>query len=199
MGNRAASISRGADVGDAGLALYYCDQFAEIEQNIAKRIGSIVRQHPTWKWLHQVKGVGPVLAGKLVGLVGPDEAMERRDTVSKLWAFAGLAPGQKLVKGQKASFNRRLKSLMYVIATSMLRAQGKFAEVYYSAKEYYAANRPDWTPMHCHMAALRKMEKLFLACLWQVWRESIGQPVRKVYVVEKLGHTHVVDPWDMVG
>ena len=51
---------------------------------------------------------------------------------------------------------------------------------------------------HLDMMALRKMIKLFLACLWLVWREAEGLPVRSPYPAEKQGHTKVISPWEMV-
>jgi hypothetical protein len=41
---------------------------------------------------------------------------------------------------------------------------------------------------HIHAMAKRKTVKVFLAHLWQRWRELKGMPTRAVYVVEKLGH-----------
>lgn len=51
---------------------------------------------------------------------------------------------------------------------------------------------------HLDMLAMRKMIKLFLACLWLVWRESEGLPVSSPYAIGELGHTHFIDPWEMV-
>jgi len=50
--------------------------------------------------------------------------------------------------------------------------------------------------MHVHMAALRKVKKLFLATLWRRWREIEGLPVRSPYVEEYKGHTHIYTPED---
>ena len=50
---------------------------------------------------------------------------------------------------------------------------------------------------HVHNRALRKMIKLFLACLWKVWREAEGLPIRPPYILEH-GHTHEIQPLDMV-
>lgn len=50
---------------------------------------------------------------------------------------------------------------------------------------------------HLDMMSLRKMIKLFLACLWVTWREAEGLPVREPYPVEKMGHTSVISPWEM--
>ncbi len=51
---------------------------------------------------------------------------------------------------------------------------------------------------HLDMMAIRKMIKLFLACLWLVWREKEGLPVREPYAIEKQGHTRMISPWEMV-
>ncbi len=51
---------------------------------------------------------------------------------------------------------------------------------------------------HVHNQALRKMIKLFLACLWLKWREAEGLPVTKPYAIDKLGHNSYIDPWEMV-
>lgn len=51
---------------------------------------------------------------------------------------------------------------------------------------------------HLHNQALRKMTKLFLSHLWLVWRSAEGLPIREPYVQEKMGHTTIIDPWEMV-
>lgn len=50
---------------------------------------------------------------------------------------------------------------------------------------------------HLDMMALRKMIKLFLACLWLVWREAEGLPTRSPYAIERMGHSKVISPWEM--
>lgn len=52
--------------------------------------------------------------------------------------------------------------------------------------------------MHVHRMAFRKMIKLFLSHLWEVWRTKEGLPVRPPYVFEHKGHTTLIDPWEMV-
>lgn len=51
---------------------------------------------------------------------------------------------------------------------------------------------------HIHNYVLRKMTKLFLACLWLVWREAVGLPTRQPYSAEYQGHTSIISPWEMV-
>jgi len=50
---------------------------------------------------------------------------------------------------------------------------------------------------HVHNQAMRKMIKLFLACLWLTWREAEGLPVTKPYAIDQLGHNSYIDPWEM--
>jgi len=51
---------------------------------------------------------------------------------------------------------------------------------------------------HLDAMAVRKMIKLFLACLWLVWREAEGLPVTKPYAIDQLGHNSLIQPWEMV-
>ena len=51
---------------------------------------------------------------------------------------------------------------------------------------------------HLDAMAVRKMIKLFLACLWLVWREAEGLPVSKPYAIDRLGHNSLIQPWEMV-
>jgi len=51
---------------------------------------------------------------------------------------------------------------------------------------------------HIHNMALRKMIKLFQACLFLVWREAEGLPPTKPYALDKLGHDSMIKPWGMV-
>ena len=51
---------------------------------------------------------------------------------------------------------------------------------------------------HLDAMAVRKMIKLFLACLWLVWREAEGLPGTKPYAIDRLGHSKVISPWEMV-
>ena len=52
----------------------------------------------------------------------------------------------------------------------------------------------DTKPSHRHGAAIRKMLKHFLADVWKVWRTIEGLPTPHLYVQEKMGHTHIVQP-----
>lgn len=51
---------------------------------------------------------------------------------------------------------------------------------------------------HLDAMAMRKMIKLFLACLWLTWREAEGLPLTKPYALDVLKHNSFIDPWTMV-
>ncbi|MCS7107758.1 MAG: IS110 family transposase [Acidilobaceae archaeon] len=171
----------------------YLDRFEQLENYAETYISDRVKDHHMYLYMSKIKGLGPILIAKLIIYLGPDSAMERRVNVSQLWSFAGLTPSSKLEKGKKAPFNKRLRSLLYVVGTSFLRAKSPFTEVYYHFKDYYSRERP-WTPQHVHLASMRKMGVVLLYCLWKKWRENLSLPTRPLYVVEKLGHTTVWEP-----
>jgi len=121
------------------------------------------------------------------------------DTVSALWKYAGLAPGQKPIKGEVLSYNNRLKTVcLGIVGDCMIRANSPYRVIYDNAKAKYEETRPDWTKGHRHYAARRKMVKVFLSHFWEHWRELEGYPTRKAYVLEHLGHTHEHEWQDFV-
>ncbi|MDI6883047.1 MAG: hypothetical protein QMC93_01045 [Patescibacteria group bacterium] len=195
-----------------------------LENYADNRLGKLLEEHPAYLWFSRVKGVGRENIAKVVGLVDIDRA----NTISSLWKFAGYhvengkAP-KRQKGGGKLSYNSRLRSMSWRLGSSLLRARGKFYDFYSQEKEKYiqkcsqkgikivsASQLPKdekgkrYEPEgvisegHIHNYALRKMIKLFLACLWLVWRERVGLPIRPSYPIEHLGHTTVIDPWEMV-
>lgn len=52
---------------------------------------------------------------------------------------------------------------------------------------------------HINNRARRYAIKIFLALLWQAWREMEGLPTPGPYAVEHLDHTTVMSPWSFVG
>lgn len=174
------------------------EKLKSAENDVQKYMKQYVEEHSVWPWLSQVKGIGHTLACKLLSQI---QDISKFDTVSKLWRFAGMAvidgQAERLKKGEKAHYNKALKTIMYLIGTALMRANSPYRKIYDDAKEYYTTNR-DWTKGHIHLAAMRKMEKVFLSHLWQKWREAEGLPTREEYVFEKLGHTTRYAPEDFI-
>lgn len=165
--------------------------------------------------------------GKVVWKVGIwVEGIERLPTISALSKYSGFdvkngkAPAR--AKGSKTTYNSRLRSMCWRMASSLLRAKGKYYEYYLAQKERYTqrylAEGKQIVPAtslpkvegkrretdafisegHVHNQALRKMIKLFLSGLWLTWREAAGLPVTKPYPIDQLGHDSFISPWEMV-
>lgn len=195
--NRVNAVANGADEvnpQDMALAQKWAEIYVKLEHAADLEIGRVVKQHPMMEQLRAVRGVGPTLGAKLLAMID----ISRSETASQLWRYCGYAviDGQRErpTKGERLHYNARLKTTLYLVATSFLRGGSPYRRVYDSAKQYYQANRPDWTPMHIHNASMRKMIKVFLVHLWERWRALEGLDCRPLYVHEKLGHTTVFTP-----
>jgi len=196
----------------------------DLEDYVDGRVALLIQSHPAYPWFSKVKGIGKENIGKVVAPID----IEKADTVSSLWKFAGfsvengVAP-KRIKGGGKLSYNSQLRSLCWRLGSSLLRAKGEFYNYYLKEKNKYyqryvnggrkivpATSLPKnkegkrYEPVgiisegHIHNQALRKMIKLFLACLWLVWREAEGLPITKPYAIDKLGHNSYIDPWEMV-
>jgi len=111
---------------------------------------------------------------------------------SELYQLEGGQDGHadRPQKGQKLGYNPRLKALLYNIGTSFIKTKSPYREIYDQTKARYEQARPDWSRNRIHLAAMRKMEKVFLANLWEAWREAEGLPVRiQEYPFDYLRHS----------
>jgi len=198
------------------------EKLKDTEEYIDDRVANILKGHPAYPWFSRVKGVGKENIGKVVGLVD----IERASTISALWKFAGFSvengKSPKRQKGEKLTYNSQLRSMCWRLATSLLKAKGKFYDYYCTQKDNYYekytqrgmsivpatslpkknGNKVETEEIisegHVHNQALRKMIKLFLACLWLEWREAEGLPVTAPYAIDKLGHDSLIQPEEMV-
>ena len=205
----------------ADLHADYLTQEAKIQRNMTLAL----RTDPVWNaWLSYVKGAGPVLACKIGSHIRVSPSVRTlldpttgeitevpapyADTPSALIRHAGYGvvdgKRERSAKGVRNSFNKHLKTAVYLLGNSFIKCQSPYTKVYYQAKERYQeqnATRPkaeQRTKGHIHAMARAKMVKLFLAHLWVICREVEGLPTRSPYVEEYLGHTHIISPWDMV-
>jgi len=202
LGNRIAAVDRGdSEASPDTLEEWqgWNDRFEALESDIAAGMTDALEFHPAWPWLQEVKGIGPILSARMLAQIGDIATF---DTVSKLWRFAGLAvidgKAERRVKGEKSHYNGKLKTVMYNVGRGFLKAHGQYARFYYEAKGHYQAKRPDWTKAHVDLAAMRKMEKVFLSHLWAVWRSETGLDTRPLWVIQHGGHDGVVLPKDVV-
>jgi ribosomal protein L37AE/L43A len=106
---------------------------------------------PIWDWLVGIKGIGKHTAAKLLAQY---DDVGKFDTVSKFWTFAGygLRDGQimRCVKGEKAPYNRRLKSELYLVAENFVRHQTPvYVDLYYAEKERQRRLHPEPVCREC--------------------------------------------------
>jgi hypothetical protein len=112
-------------------------------------------------------------------------------------------------KGEKRDYSARLKTMVWRITDLQVKHRGPYRKIYDEAKHGYLTTRGplsstpkerQWTLGHCEAAARRKASKLFLAHLWQIWREAEGLPVTKAYIFDhdpEGAHTFI-DPWQFL-
>jgi len=197
MTNRIKAVERGSDEmspEQVEILKIWTARFEELEKDVENQIKELAKDSYIIQQMTAVKGVGLVLAAKVSSMID----IRRADTVSALWRYAGYAvmdgKRERPVKGEKLHYNVRLKSACYLIGSSFLRSNSPYRRVYDSARDYYQANRPEWTKAHQHQAAMRKMIKTWLSHLWLVWRTAEGLPTRSLYVNDYLGHDHYYAP-----
>lgn len=196
--NRLSALEREQDnAGESqqmAVVMRWLDVFQSLEEQLDKDIAKIVKTEAIFEEMSQLRGIGPLLAAKVIAMVD----IERAQTVSALWRYAGYGvkdgERERPVKGETLHYNIRLKTALYLVATSFLRCGSPYRVVYDNAKRRYEETRQDWTKAHIHQAAMRKMIKLFLSHLWQRWRSLSNLPTREPYVVEYLDHTTVYAP-----
>ena len=179
-------------------------QFGLMEEELISYAAKELARHPAGEFLAGIRGVGPLTAGRVVGLIPMFDA-NSFTTFSKLRAYAGLAPGRdKLVKNQQARFNVQLRTALHICwatwqqlyHTKRLDPQGHYMNIYLKWEQHYEQTKPDWTKKHRMLAARRKCLDVFLHHIWYSWRTKQGWPIRDLYVHERLNHETVYRPED---
>ncbi len=197
----------------------------DVEEYADDRVANLIKSHPAYPWFSRVKGIGRENIGKVIGLIDINKA-DTVSSLWKFSGFAVNANGKAPKRekgGGKLDYNSQLRTMCWRVGTSLLKGSGCFYEYYSREKEKYLIRyradgmkiipaaqlpmngdgkryEPEGTISegHVHNQAMRKMIKLFLSCLWIVWREAQGLNTRNPYVIEKLGHQGFISPWEMV-
>lgn len=195
---------------------------SDLKADEGKLLGQIhdeLKAIPVWQWLKTVKGIGPAMAGGLVGWI---DDISKSPHPSSLWRYAGLhveegkAPRRK--RGEKAPWSWRLKTHMWKVVKQLLQAGNPFYRGYYDQYKAYEVGKCEHGGLrivpsaslptkggkkyepegvisvgHVDNRAKRKVAKLLLAHVWHVWREMEGLPTGPAYAA-KLGHEVVPPP-----
>lgn len=201
-----------SDFTELCLIAQYVDLESEESRHFS-RLGGILKDYPVYsRFLANVKGIGPAMAGVIVSEIDITKAKYP----SSLWAYAGLdvAPDGKgrsrkkehlierdytdrdgnAAKRVGITFNPFLKTkLTGVLGSSFLRSGNEtYAKIYADYKrrlEHHEAHK-DKTKGHRHNMAIRYMVKRFLVDLYREWRTIEGLEVSPEYHEAKLGHVH---------
>src|SRR5712671_3721501 len=81
------AIRRGETAGAPGILERAYRRAFEDEESAAAALRSAIEQHPAWPWLEGVKGIGHLLAARLLSRLD----ITRARTPSAFWAYCGLA------------------------------------------------------------------------------------------------------------
>ena len=175
------------------------ERFMIQEAQATEEMEELASDMPIVEIMCGVKGVGKTFASRLVSQID----ITKSNSVSAMWRYCGYGVDEngerdKPKKGEKLKYNRRAKAVTHLIGVSLIRRGSPYREIYDKAREKYETEEryADWTKAHYHMAALRKVKKLFLSHLWEVWRDLEGLPVSKPYVFEHGGHAKKEEPRD---
>ncbi|MGD2135267.1 MAG: hypothetical protein PVF27_03860 [Gemmatimonadales bacterium] len=163
-GNRIQAAARAADTPPAVPVLVSIEEcLVRAEHDLADEMAVALRGHPAMPWLGHVRGVGPVLATKILALIGN---IERYDTVAKLWRYSGYgvtvrpcaacrtthasprgctrchergwtATRDRKERGRPLRYNERLKTALYQTAVSFVRSRSPYRAIYDAARERY--------------------------------------------------------------
>ena len=216
--HRVTAVEQGRDTVEPvthDLLIRYRDRFLELEEEIDSDITEIAQGFPIINDMVKVKGVGFMLAAKLVAMID----INRCNTVSALWRFSGFGVvpfcpecetylevqlekcpecgaktinrAERLRKGEKAHYNTRLKTYCWQVGSSFLKSGSPYREIYDKGREHYE-KREGWSDLRKHRAAMRKMIKIFLQHLWLHWRALEGLPTSEPFIIGKNGHSSYI-------
>lgn len=167
-------------------------RLTDVQTLIDKQMEPYVLPHACWtEFCQEVKGIGPHLLALVMGEIRDVAPLTN---VAKCWWLCGLAvvdgKALRLQKGQVANYNMRLKSvLLGRIGPQFLKNADPFARLLYDT---FRAREEIKEPKGAHARALRKVVKLWVACLWAVWRKSEGLEVPDPYPIAYLQHTDTI-------
>lgn len=208
--NRLEAVERGVDDGPVDplvAANPLLQQFETALEAARVQMEGAIAGHVAYEWLMGIPGINRTIACRILGLI-PMEQEEDFTTFSKLRVFSGLCPGRnRLVKGQKACYSTRLKTVLFVAFGSILKSGAVcrkskdrparfYGEIYENWRGIYKERYGEktegkangWPDLRQHFAAKNKMLDVFVCHLWETWRKGMGWSVRSLYVHEKLGH-----------
>lgn len=193
-------------------SLNLANKETDIEKEYEAKLNPLINKQPIFsEWLVYVNGISTRNACRLLRYFG---YCERFDTVSKLWAYSGLAvrDGKSIQrkKGEQLNYNLKIKTgCLGVIGDSLIKANKSYKKKIYDTykkrieergccqekhKKHKGKMCKDY-PGHRARMAQRKMVKIFLQHYWLKCREIKGLPTREPYALDKMKHTTFIKPF----
>lgn len=189
----------------------------KVENEAVKQIKKTLKTYPIWtEYLEHVKGVGPALAGGLIGIID-NIGIENFRHASNLRSYSGVFPKDgravRRLKGEAMHYNPELKTLLLgILADSLIKSKSDYKKIYDRDKERrlamvfgpgvlkdqfngYKKEDRQLKRFHADMQAKRKMVQVFMDHLWCVWRQIEGLSTQSPYPMEKLKHSGYIEPF----
>lgn len=115
-----------------------------LEKDILKHAAKKLRGHPVYEWLIEQRGIADTFAVILLGMID----IANTPTPSAMWKLCGLAVvnGQRdrPKKGEKLTYNPHLKTRMYLLGESFIKAGNKEWRPFYD--DYKARKQREIVP-----------------------------------------------------
>lgn len=128
----------------------FADETKAEESRIEAALQKIMRTHPLYPWIQGQRGVGEGGVGRLLGCVG---SLSNFDTVSKLWAYCGMAVrdgrAPKRAKGERSGWSPQARVICYQIGEAIVKGgTGHYRDLYDLKRKEYL-DRPRVGPSGC--------------------------------------------------
>jgi len=192
-GLRSGSLTAELSEEDQAYFKEQTERLEQLEKLALKDIKKRIKRFPIYPFLLGVKGIGPTLSGVICSEID----ITRCETVSALWRYSGLSVNtetnhrERLVKGEKAHFNKFLKTKIVGVAGDVFLRVGSPYRTHYDNYKHRKQSA-GWgeSDGHRHRAAIAYMMKMFLLDLWKEWRALEGLVVTPTYAEAVLKRTH---------
>jgi transposase len=138
------------------------DQADELKQRIEAHV-----DEECFAPLRDIRGVGVIIAGTLIGMLGPGC---RFTSDAELAAYAGAAPLEASSAGLvrhrlNRGGNRRLNSLLHMIALTQLRSWAP-------AQEYVKRRLGEGKTKR---EAMRALKRFLVRAIWKAWKKCLAE------------------------
>lgn len=121
-----------------------------IEKNVKRDMTRVLEPIPLYQeWFSKIRGVGPLLAGAIIGEIG---TIDRFEHISNMWSWAGFGIHNGVADrrrvGEKSHWNPVMKNIGWKTGKSFVKLGGYFRQSYDQFKlEEIIKNKPWAAPL----------------------------------------------------